>query len=125
MIGALEPYRVKVERRLSRGTKPGTDGRTRCYDICAGYVVEHRWTVPSLCLVHGDLSIVGNLYAHSWIEFPSEECVFEPIDQCFYKLSEYYRRLQPTVKARYTADEAIAWMRETNHVGPWHDERLT
>ena len=118
MTGAMEAYRVTVEERFSRGTKPGRDYRGHCYEMAFEYLAAHV-DEPALQLVHGTLHIVGNPYAHSWVELPGR-WVFEPADHTFYDRDAYYREEQAAAERVYTSTEAGQHALTRKHAGPWH-----
>jgi hypothetical protein len=120
MTGAMQAYHVTVEARFSRGTKPGHDYRTRCYEMAFKYLAGHR-REPALQLVHGTLRIVKRLYPHAWVELPW--CwVFDPADQSFYDRDAYYRVEQADAVRVYTVTEAGAEALCTGHYGLWSPE---
>jgi hypothetical protein len=123
MTGAMEAYRVTVEKRFSRGANPGHDYRGRSYEMAFKYLASHR-DEPALRLVHGTLHIVGNPYAHAWVELPGR-WVFDPADQTFYDRDAYYRQEQAEAERVYTPTEAGEFALSTNHYGPWHLEEAT
>ena len=120
MTGAMKPYRVTVEERFSRGTDPGRDYRGRCYEMAFNYLVGHE-DEPAFRLVHGTLHIVGNPYAHAWVELPGR-WVFDPADQLFYRYDAYYRIEEADAERVYTLTEAGELALRTGHSGPWHLE---
>ena len=123
MTGAMKPYEVTVEERFSRGTNPGHDYRTRCYEMAFKYLAGHR-DEPALRLVHGALHIKGRVYHHAWVELP-EAWVFDPADQTFYDRDAYYRFEQAAASRVYTVTEAGEHAMRTGHYGPWHAEEAT
>ena len=123
MIGRMKPYAVTVDERLSRGTDPGRDYRTRCYEMAWRYLTDHCEDEPALRLVHGTLHIVGRPFPHAWVELPGN-IVFDPVDQRFYTREDYDRELQATAEAIYPPVQVEQWSLQTNHYGPWPDTTL-
>jgi hypothetical protein len=120
MIGAMRTYQVNVEERFWRGTDPGRDHRGYCYEMAFKYLATQR-DEPALRLVHRTLRIVGNPYAHAWVEL-SDVWVFDPAAQRFYDREAYYRELQAEAERVYTATEAGQLALTTGHYGPWPEE---
>jgi hypothetical protein len=119
----MKPYQVRVEARFARGTKPGHDYRTRCYEMAFKYLAGHR-REPALRLVHGTLHIMKRLYPHAWVELPGR-WVSDPADQTFYDRDAYYREEQADAVRVYTVTEVDAEALRTGHYGPWHAEEAT
>jgi hypothetical protein len=120
MTGAMSAYQVTVEARFWRGTDPGRDHRGHCYEMAFKYLAA-QVNEPALRLVHGTLQIVGNPYAHAWVEFP-DVWVFDPAAQRFYDRAAYYQELQAEARRVYTATEAGQLALTTGHYGPWRLE---
>jgi hypothetical protein len=123
MTRAMEAHQVTVDDRLSRGTHPGRDYRGRCYEMAWKYFITHYVQEPALRLVHGTLHMAGRPFPHAWVELPGS-IVFDPVDQRFYTLEDYYREEQAEAEAIYTPAEAGQVATRTKHAGPWHDTTL-
>jgi hypothetical protein len=127
MTGRMEPYRITVERRFTRGINRRRDYRyypTHCYELAFKYLARHHQHEPNLRLVHGTLQIMGRLFPHAWVELPGR-WVFEPFDHDFYDRDAYYRIEQAEAERIYTATEAGAETLRTGHWGPWSPEETT
>jgi hypothetical protein len=145
MSAALAPFVCTVDASLWVGARPGRHYWADCFRRASDYVLahapssDHGIPIDGVKLVHGVCRDAHVLWAHAWAELavPSTlsgaragtlgtQCqpgvlVFDGVRQQFYEKEGYYRILQITAEASYSAAEILRNMRATHHYGPWHD----
>ena len=88
----------------------------RCYELSGRYVAYEE---PSATLVHGTIQGMGHpALGHAWAEMPNGD-VWEPATNRLWPGPAFKGMFNPTVSRRYSHDEVMRHILDTEHWGPW------
>jgi len=96
------------------GELPATIPYGTCYEDAWRYLIREEEGE----LVHGTVQTIGKRIGHAWVELPTG-FIWEPESGEFMKKSYFYKRAQPEVHNRYTAEQAAIMAARTGNLGPW------
>ena len=100
-----------------------------CYEAAAMFVVAHAKS-HGIRLVHGEVTgtggeVLGIRYGHAWVELG--DVVIDPSNgRCVVvRRPVYYAVGQAASTRAYTPDQAIRFLIDTRHYGPWENQPET
>ncbi len=102
----------------------------RCYELAAeailGAAKNDSWLrrIGGWVLVHGVVTGTGNglkgkQFGHAWLE--NETLVYDAADGRLYEREGYYQAGKIKEVFKYSRDETLRLLLETEHYGPWEN----